>query len=135
MTFLLDTNILIALAWRSHQHHRRAADWLVNVQSFATCPITQGGLIRISTHREFPLAVTMDYAFAALDSILGDPRHTFWPDEISFGDPTLRQQVRTQGDVTDFYLAALARHRGGNLATFDQRLFKKLENLSAVTLL
>jgi predicted nucleic acid-binding protein len=49
------------------------------------------------------------------------PRHVFWPDAISYLD------VRTTGvighrQVTDGYLAQLARSHGGRLATFDTGL-------------
>ena len=50
-------------------------------------------------------------------------RHEFWPDSLSY------REVRWQGvighrQVTDAYLAHLARARGSRLATFDQGLAK-----------
>jgi len=53
-----------------------------------------------------------------LSAITALPEHVFWPDDIPF------QQVAMAGvighrQVTDAYLAQLARENGGRLATFD----------------
>ena len=53
--------------------------------------------------------------------LMAHPHHRFWPDDIDY------LQVDWQGvighkQVTDAYLASLARHNGGKLATFDQGL-------------
>lgn len=50
--------------------------------------------------------------------------HVFWPDEISLFnsadvDPA---RILTSAQVTDTYLLALAKSKGGMLATFDRRL-------------
>ena len=60
-------------------------------------------------------------ALALLNALTAHPRHRFWPDAIGYG------AISTQGlqghrQVTDAYLAALARHHAGRLATFDQGL-------------
>ena len=56
-------------------------------------------------------------ACAALD-------HVFWPDDISLRDDTRVDFNRVQGhhQITDLYLLALAVHRGGCLASFDQAI-------------
>ena len=47
MTALLDANVLIALVVADHVHHDAAAEWLsASDAGFATCPITQGSLVR-----------------------------------------------------------------------------------------
>ncbi len=47
MTALLDANVLIALVVTEHVHHDAAAEWLPAADTgFATCPITQGSLVR-----------------------------------------------------------------------------------------
>ena len=52
MVRLLDINLLIALAWPSHVHHRQAHAWFAeNAPSgWATCPFTQCGFVRISSN-------------------------------------------------------------------------------------
>ncbi len=48
MTVLLDSNVLIALLVDDHVHHAAAETWFVGTSgNFATCPITQGSLIRL----------------------------------------------------------------------------------------
>ena len=47
-----------------------------------------------------------------------DPRHSFWADDLPYDDQTLRGVIGHR-QVTDSYLAALARHRQGRVATFD----------------
>ena len=44
--YLLDTNLLIALATPEHSLNARAAAWFLKGHRFATCPITQGALFR-----------------------------------------------------------------------------------------
>jgi uncharacterized protein len=48
MTILLDANVLIALVVADHGHHDAVETWLAGVTDrFATCPITQGSLVRL----------------------------------------------------------------------------------------
>jgi len=49
------------------------------------------------------------------------PRHRFWPDGLSYADIGWRG-VLGHRQVTDAYLAALARHHGGKLVSFDRGL-------------
>lgn len=123
MTYLLDTSTLIALAWENHDDHAAAAQWFTGVRAFATCPMTQGGFIRISAHPKLGYATGPQDAFAFLDVLLADPRHKFWPDSLSFGESEIqREHIIGHGRVTDHYLVALARRNNGSLATFDQPL-------------
>ena len=49
---LLDANMLIALAWPSHVHHREAHEWFAANQSagWATCPLTRCAFVRVSSN-------------------------------------------------------------------------------------
>jgi toxin-antitoxin system PIN domain toxin len=123
MTFLLDTNVLLARGWENHEFHERAARWLRSVKSFASCPITQGGFLRLSGNPALGFANGPADAFASLDSIIGDGRHVFWPDDLSFGESEIRRElIGGHAQVTDKYLVALARRHKGTLATFDEQL-------------
>jgi uncharacterized protein len=125
MTLLLDVNALLALAWEDHQHHEIVTRWLRGVKSFATCPITQGGFVRLSSNPLLGFANGTEDAFASLDTFLADARHTFWPDDLSFGESeTRRDRIASHNQVTDKYLVALARKHKGGLATFDGPLAK-----------
>ena len=85
MTVLLDANVLMALLIDDHVHHQAAENWFVGMTGgFATCPITQGSLMRL----------------------------------------LIRESQSAQGivghrQVTDAYLAQLARAHRVRLATFD----------------
>jgi uncharacterized protein len=120
VTVLLDANVLIALLVDDHVHHQAAENWFVGTAGdFATCPITQGSLMRLLIREGQPAAA----ARAILDGTAADPRHEFWADDIPYTDvPT--QAIVGHRQVTDAYLAQLARARGSRLATFDQALAK-----------
>jgi uncharacterized protein len=125
MTFLLDTNILMALGWENHEHHRPALSWLRGVGAFATCPFVQGGFVRISSHPQLGFAAGPGDAFRCLDSIIGQDRHVFVPDDLSFDSHELgRERIQHHGQVTDHYLVGLARRHKLCLATFDEPLAK-----------
>ncbi len=118
MTTLLDSNVLIALAVREHVHHDAAIAWLISNDGLvATCPITQGALIRMLLRR----GVRPDQALNQLGIIAAQPRHEFWPDHVPFTDVALTGVIGHR-QVTDAYLAQLARSHEGRLATFDQGL-------------
>ncbi|GAA1660081.1 TA system VapC family ribonuclease toxin [Fodinicola feengrottensis] len=120
MTVLLDANVLIALLVASHVHHDAAENWLVEGEDrFATCPISEGSLVRLLL-REGQTAAT---AKAVLKAVTDSPRHEFWPADISYLDVSM-DGVIGHRQVTDAYLAELVRVRGGRLATFDQGLAK-----------
>ncbi|UUO01325.1 PIN domain-containing protein [Mycolicibacterium novocastrense] len=118
MTVLLDANVLVALVVTDHVHHDISAEWLSKSKTpFATCPITQGSLMRFLVRAGQP-------ASAAREVIIGlgaAARHEFWPDEVSCAeiDPT---GIIGHRQVTDGYLAQLARSRGAQLATLDSGL-------------
>jgi len=117
--YLLDTNVLIALATPEHTLNARAAAWFRKGYRFATCPITQGALIRF--HLRAGVASTADSAKLLLKSISSLPRHQFWPDDASYLDiPTVG--IIGHRQVTDAYLVLLAAKHGGAVATMDQAL-------------
>jgi uncharacterized protein len=125
VTVLLDANALIALVVGDHVHHQAAEDWFADMDAnFATCPMTQGSLIRLLI-REGQSAVS---ARAVLRRIVASPRHEFWPDELSYSDvPT--HGIVGHRQVTYAYLAQLARAHSSRLATFDQAMARMDESV------
>ncbi|MFC6013958.1 TA system VapC family ribonuclease toxin [Nocardia lasii] len=118
MTPLLDANVLIALVVTDHTHHDAAETWFADSEdNFATCPITQGSLVRLLLREGWPVPT----ALAALAAMSSHERHEFWPDSVAFTDITL-DGVIGHRQVTDCYLAALARAKKGRLVTFDKGL-------------
>ena len=127
MIYLLDVNVLIALIDPSHVSHDSAHDWFAQegAASWATCPITQNGLVRIVSHPRYPNGVaTPRDALRLLKELTELPGHVFWSDDLSLTDPRwLRpDHLLNSGQVTDSYLLALAARNGGKLATLDRRL-------------
>ena len=123
--FLLDVNVLIAMAWPTHRAHEKVQEWLARHarEGWATCPLTQTAFVRILSNPAFsPNALTPADALALLQANLGHPAHRFWPDDLSliqalgqFGPHLAGHQ-----QVTDAYLLGLAMHKKGKLATMDR---------------
>jgi toxin-antitoxin system PIN domain toxin len=120
VTTLLDANVLIALVVADHVHHNAAEAWFTGFDdNFATCPITEGSLLRLLIRE----GQSADNAQAILTAVKNSERHEFWPDSIGYDDVPLNG-VLGHRQVTDSYLAQLARAQRGRLATFDQGLAK-----------
>ena len=112
---LLDANLIIALSYDTHAHHERAAVWLgAHEEKFATCAITQGALIRFLIRSD----ATAGEATQILESLTTSTHHEFWPADFPFAAPMLRGVIGHR-QVTDAYLAEMARLRGATVATFD----------------
>jgi toxin-antitoxin system PIN domain toxin len=110
--FLLDINILIALADADHEHHARARTFFAtcSTSGWATCPLTENCFVRILGAPSYP---------ELLNQFCTVPGHHFWPDDITLRDlPSLPVSKH----LTDHYLLALAVHRQGKLATMDERI-------------
>jgi uncharacterized protein len=127
LTFLLDVNVLIALVDPAHVSHDDAHRWFeaVGAADWATCPLTELGLLRILSHPKYPNTAGSPALVAPiLTRMRALPGHRFWPDDISLVDhPSVDMAVLGASDrVTDTYLLALAATKGGKLATFDRRL-------------
>ncbi|MDO8297111.1 MAG: PIN domain-containing protein [Caulobacter sp.] len=127
MTFLLDVNVLIALVDTDHVHHTVAHDWFSREgrQDWASCPITENGLVRIVGNPKYR---NSDRSPGAIVDILARMTkldgHVRWADDVSLTDSSLFivERLRTPAQVTDAYLLGLAVRHGGKLATLDRRL-------------
>lgn len=118
MTVLLDANVLIALLVVDHVHHDAVEDWFSGLtERFATCPITQGAVVRLVVRE----GATAAQATTILGSVTCRDDHEFWPDDLSYDDVAMTGVVGHR-QVTDAYLAGLARHRGSRCATLDHGL-------------
>jgi toxin-antitoxin system PIN domain toxin len=125
--YLLDVNVLIALVDPVHVHHDQVHAWFGEIgrKAFATCPITENGLLRIVGHPKYPnSAGPLSSVAAALVAIRGLPGHAFWPDSISLVESRIvnADLLSNHGRITDRYLLALARENKGKLATMDHKL-------------
>lgn len=125
--YLLDVNLLIALIDPAHVQHDKAHTWFAAIGSaaWATCPLTENGVLRIVGHARYPNSPGTPAAVAELmAAFLTHPGHAFWPDSISLvNNPQVEaKRLLSSAQVTDSYLLALAAAHKGKLATFDRKL-------------
>jgi toxin-antitoxin system PIN domain toxin len=124
---LLDVNLLVALFDADHTHHELAHDWFADNRSYgwATCPVTENGLIRVLANPQYGSPVSaIPAVLDRLKKFRANGHHEFWADALSLTDATLfaSSLVRGYRQVTDVYLLGLAHSRGGRLATFDRSI-------------
>lgn len=125
--YLLDVNVLIALIDDAHMAHDAAHDWFARVgqHAWATCAITESGLLRIVGS---PRYVNSPGSPATVAELLSRfkrlPGHRFWPDAPSLTDVDCIDTTRllSHSQVTDTCLLATAVAHQGQLASFDRRL-------------
>jgi len=118
-------NVLVALAWPNHIHHRQAVTWFVGIRDdgWATCPITESGFVRVSSNaRVLPDARTPSEARTLLAALRTKGTHRFWEDDVSAVDDPSGVFATAVGhrQIADAHLLSLAIRRGGALATFDR---------------
>ena len=121
MTWLLDGNVLVALRVDSHLHHERVHRWFAALKRdrFATCVLTQGTLLRV--HMKTAADASAAAAWQALSDVSAHPKHEWWGESLSFLNVAHRH-LQGSAQVTDAWLAELARNRKGKLATMDSGL-------------
>ena len=124
---LVDANVLIALLVPDHQHHSAAESWMDGLEDadlIASDPAVEGALTRY--------AVRIGHSAAQVQRTLRRvheiARWRFWPDDLPYADSDL-STVRGHRQVTDSYLASLARHHGGRLVTVDRALAARLPDV------
>jgi toxin-antitoxin system PIN domain toxin len=126
-TALLDVNVLIALVDPRHVHHELCHGWFADrgARPWATCAITQNGVLRILGHPRYPNSPGSPAVVTqVLRQLVAHPQHQFWP-----AAPSLLSELAVDtaalldpGQITDAYLLGLAVHHDGVLATLDRRL-------------
>jgi hypothetical protein len=127
MVALLDVSVLVALFDSGHRNHEAAHDWFDDHRhlGWATCPLTENGLLRVATSPTFanPPHRAVDVA-ARLASLRSGGHHHFWPAALSLTDDRIFNltYVRGHRQLTDVYLVGVAKTQGGMLATFDRSI-------------
>ena len=121
---LLDTNVLLALAWPNHQHHAQAHAWFAAAakKSWATCAFTQLGFIRLSSNPAYTAnAVSPQEAATLLRQWTRLKTHRFWASPGA-DSPTIYARAIGHQQVNDAWLVEVARRNSGRLVTLDTRL-------------
>ena len=125
MMHLLDVNVLLALAWPNHVHHRPARDWFAthSDEGWATSSVTESGFVRVSSNfRVTPDARPPAEAATILRRICALGMHKFLRDDVSLAlhANTLGAVVHSSAQVTDVHLLLLAQTSGSSFVTFDR---------------
>jgi uncharacterized protein len=141
---LLDINVVIALLDTFHAFHDRAHAWWAanSIHGWASCPITENGVVRILSHPNYSQRqrFTPAEVISLLRTFAQSTRHQFWADDLSLFDAQIftADRLLSSQQLTDQYLLALAVRYGGRLATFDQSIHHtavrsvKSENLCVI---
>jgi hypothetical protein len=124
MVGLLDVNVLIALFDPAHIHHEATHRWFRQnrKQGWATCPLTENGLVRILSNPGYPGRRTSpEDARGRLSQFSRSGHHHFWADSLSVRDESVFDMEHVSGhrQITDVYLLGLAARNGGRLVSLD----------------
>lgn len=112
------TTIDLPADLHEHIHHAPVWEWFDPPHSeVATCPITEGALVRDQVRAGASALESVAY----LDTLRQNPWHHFWPEDIGY-DAAMLTGVLGHRQITASYLVALAAHHGGALATLDRGL-------------
>jgi uncharacterized protein len=121
--YLLDVNVLVALAFPDHQLNTRAHSWFrrESGREWATCALTQAGFLRVGSRLLGGSRVAVREALAGLERNCRSPHHDYWPVDTDLSElsDSMRSRLIGLNQVTDMQLLMLAHRHKGQLATFD----------------
>jgi toxin-antitoxin system PIN domain toxin len=125
--FLLDANVLLALAWPNHPFHQRALTRFARRerQRWATCLLTQAAFVRLSSNPAIiPGAKSPAEAGELLGRLIDDRDHVFLEAKSKQLARLQELLARCHGhnQVNDAFLIWLALSHGANVLTFDAPL-------------
>jgi toxin-antitoxin system PIN domain toxin len=125
---LPDVNLLVAAMVAAHALHHRAAAWMDGAERFATCPVTEAGLVRVlMTEAAVGRRVSAAEALAALEAVRSADGWEFLADGASLAAPRVDLAgLYGPKQVTDLHLVNLAASSGAVLATLDAKIPKAL---------
>ena len=115
--WLLDVNVLLGCGWKSHADHPALLGWLLQIDDWATCPLTESGFIRISMTTAYQAA--FEDARKSLATLRALRGHRFLSDDV---DAALLPVLSSYQDTTDAHLVTLAKRHGLKLTTLDGTL-------------
>jgi toxin-antitoxin system PIN domain toxin len=124
MNYLIDVNVLVALAHQGHADHQRVIRWFVSLINsgarLATCSITEVGFVRVSIQIGFE-----NTAADAAETLRGLKESSRVPFELipdHLGADRLPTFVISAKQVTDGHLLELAKEHSMQLATLDKSI-------------
>ena len=126
--WLLDVNVLVARFWDQHVFHQKVRAWMRRHErdGWATCPITQAGLVRTLSNPAFAQDAPRpsECIHWLAETLRENPNHQFWTDDLPLSIACKETGLRLGGfkQVTDAYLLGLAFHKGARMVTLDRRM-------------
>jgi len=118
--WLLDVNALLACGWKTHADHLALFDWLIQLDQWATSPITESGFIRISMTTAYQ--ASFENAQTSLATLRALKGHRFVTDDVH---AALLPTLASYKETTDAHLVTLAKRHGLKLATLDKALITR----------
>ena len=118
--WLLDVNVLLGCAWKTHTDHAALLAWLLETEDWATCPLVESAFIRVSLTRAYD--ASFDDAQQSLATLRALKGHHFVVDDVNAG---LLPALKSHSETTDAHLVTLASRHGLKLATLDAALLAK----------
>lgn len=118
--WLLDVNVLLGCAWKSHADHTALLSWLLSANSWATCPLVESGFVRISMTTAYQ--APFEDARRSLATLRALAGHRFVTDDV---EAASLPKFTSYKDTTDAHLVTLAKRHGLKLATLDDGLIGK----------
>jgi len=122
VNWLLDVNVLVALAHQGHAEHDRVMRWFasqpVSEARIGTCSITEMGFVRVSVQAGFETNVPE--AVETLEGLKASSRVPFELVADGLGVQRLPAYVVGPKQVTDGHLLELARSYSKQLVTLDR---------------
>lgn len=125
MVQIPDVNVLVAMVDPESPSYIEANAWFQAQQSsgWATCPITENGLIRVICNPRYPTGrVPFEQAIDVLQRLKDLQGHQFVADDFSIVDAPEVKRLTGHNQLTDLYLVELCRRHGMKLATFDSKM-------------
>lgn len=131
MSYLLDANALIALAWTQHEHHERISRWFRGHarEGWATCAFTQAAFVRVIAQPVFSgHAIGIGDIVELLLRNTAHPKHRLLPLDFGFEHVmgSCTGGLLGHRQVTDAWLLALAIRHKVKLLTFDSGITQLL---------
>jgi hypothetical protein len=125
--FLLDANVLLALAWPNHPFHHPAVVRLARREHrrWATCLLTQAAFVRLSSNPAvIPRAKSPAEAGEMLRRLISDADHVFLEARSKQFARLQELLARCHGhnQVNDAFLIWVALSHGASVLTFDAPL-------------
>lgn len=136
--FLLDVNVLLALAFEAHAHHSVAAVWFDNANKCVVCRMTQSAFMRLASNPSLfgEEALSLADTWSCLDTLMQDERFTFMLEPLGLEQLWRRLTMIDSYSPkvwNDRYLAAFAITGSLTLVSFDTA-FANIADLDLVTL-